>query len=162
MAASATTSEIPTSTPGEWNAERLGWAVMVLIVGAATGGVIARGPLSSRSAMSDDGTLRIAFESVAHLDSPEQVILDLAPKDRTPSLRVTLSRSFLDDLTRIEWTPPPADVSTTDERAVYQFAASGDQCRLILRFRHDSWGRKSCNVRCGEESTVTFTQYVLP
>lgn len=146
----------------EWIAERIGWGVMLLFVVAALVGLLARGPLSARDTCSANGNLCVHFEAVAHADAPEEFVIDVKADQTSEPLRLAVSRSFLDNVSRIEWTPPPEASSSTGDDVVYEFATHASAQRLVLRFRHNSWGRKHLDVRLLDGAAVTVLQYVLP
>ena len=60
-----------------WRVQRVGWAVMALLVAAGLAGVFARGPLSRAEAQGQG--LRLEYERFERYQAPSEIRVRLAP-----------------------------------------------------------------------------------
>jgi hypothetical protein len=115
-----------------WTMQRIGWAVMALILVAAVLGLLGSGPLSEATA-DVPGVMRIEYPRFAQYQTPGRLTVHLEPGAITgSSVSLGIDRRYLDRWKIDSVVPPPRRVHQADERLVYEFEVAGPERALTL------------------------------
>lgn len=145
-----------------WVAQRIGWAVMLLIIVAALAGAFGQGgPLSQAQATSDDGRLQVRYARVAHYIAPAELDIRLQPGPRATA-RIWVDNDYLDEVEITGITPPPSRSQLSGGRTLFEFPVDGN-APASVKFNLQMRSAGSLRGHIGmEASTVTIEQLVLP
>jgi len=146
----------------EWRSQRIGWAVMALVVLAALLGLFGDGPLGQASAGDPAKGLGVSYARFSRFQSTTELAVRFPPESG-PEVRVLLSRSFADRVTMKAIVPPPAAHEGGDDAVVYIFRPGQGQSMSSITFSYepnssgtlDGWVRK-------DSSVVPFSGWVFP
>jgi hypothetical protein len=154
----------------EWIGERVGWAVLVLIVLAASLGLFGSGPVS-RATAEAPGRLRVEYARFARSQTSETLTVHLeSAATAAGEVRVALDREYL-ERSRVESVvPQPLRVEGRADRLVYVFRAArpGEPLAIAFLLHPErlgvSRGRVSLEpVRAADQPVeLAFRQLVYP
>ncbi|HXH81412.1 MAG TPA: hypothetical protein VNN07_00620 [Candidatus Tectomicrobia bacterium] len=117
-----------------WRVQRVGWAVMVVVVLAALAGLLGSGPISTATAVVP-GTLRVEHQRFSRFKTPETLTVHLdSAATGTDRVLVGIDRRYLDDSRIDAITPPPARVHAAGDQLVYEFAVARPGAPIIIAF----------------------------
>jgi hypothetical protein len=150
-----------------WRGQRLAWALMVLVVLAALLGLSGSGPLSGRSAVSADGTVRIEYERFLRRGTPTTLKIHWAPTGRDAAgFSVWLARPYLEDVTIQDMLPPPQAVQASPDRVTWRFGVNsqdhGAPVTVTIHFAPGAIGRLRGTVGLEARPGLGFSQWVYP
>jgi hypothetical protein len=170
----------------EWLADRVGWAVMSLVILAGLLGLFGHGWLSWAEATDHSGAVKLRYERFLHYDEPTELVLTV-PADmvREGRFRVWLNKEYLAQIHIHAITPTPRKQELGGDRQWFVFEAtasagadeeSGNAGHpLEIVFRVATVVRGSLSGRLGVDngpaadgpgdsakSAVTFGQFVYP
>jgi hypothetical protein len=143
--------------------QRVGWALLALVLVAALAGVFGSGPVSSGSAASDDGRLEVGFDRFVRRGGENALDLTLDPAlAEAGEIEVAISATWLDGIDVEAVSPEPTDVRTEGDRQVYVFAVAGDAPLVVtLSYSSQVVGRSEATVTAGP-GEVSFWQVSYP
>ncbi len=108
----------------EWTAERVGWALLGLLVVAAVLGLFAGGPLSNATA-GGGGDLRVEYDRFLRLKAPTSLRVRLpAGVASEGKVRLAVSREYSEAMQVNQVTPQPDSVETGATEVVYVFSVA--------------------------------------
>lgn len=148
-----------------WVAQRIGWAVMALVVAAAFVGVFGHGITSKGSTTSIDGNLKVAYARVARHRAPDTLRFTLAPGAvQGDEARLAFSSKTLDGMTVETVYPEPESVETGADRTVYVFklAEEGTLTEIVFNVLFEDVGRRHGTVTLDGHQPAEFSQFVFP
>jgi len=148
-----------------WRAQRFGWAVMGLLVLAGLAGLFGRGPLASAARSSPGGALEVEYERFTRHGSPGKLRVTVAPQAlEDDTLRIRVSRSFLQGLQVETVEPPPASALVSGDYLEYSFhAEAGQPARILFRVIPDQYFLRTAEVSVASgRERVRFQQFVFP
>lgn len=148
-----------------WRAERIGWALMAVVVVAALVGLFGVGPLSHSSVTSDDGLLTVDYLRFARAGGTSELSLEVdAALVEQDQVAVVLDRSFIDSVDIEHVTPQPAAEVATAEgiRFTFDAAATGGTVRLSFAFRPQAMGTVRAAVAVPDGPRVDVPQLFYP
>lgn len=147
-----------------WRVERIGWALMAVVIAAALAGLLGPGPLSRSTAASDDGRLTVDYLRFARTGGTSELSLEVdAALVDDGRVDIVLGQSFLDgiDLRRI--TPQPAaEVATADGVRFTFDAAEPGTVTVSFAFRPEAMGRVRTLVAVPDGPRVEVPQLFYP
>ena len=146
----------------EWRIQRVGWAVILLVMVAAVVGLFGVGPLSEASARAD-GYGSVHYERFLRYGTPTTVTVEAeaaALSDGT--LQILLSSSFLSGVQVEQVTPEPDSVEASSEGYRYSFQAGEAPVRVEFRVKPNHIGKQSSDIQIGAGPPVTLTQFIYP
>jgi hypothetical protein len=147
----------------DWIAERVGWAVMALLIGAALLGLFGPGPLSSTDALSADHLLRIEYNRFGRVSGPTELRVHLAPEaTRGGAARLWLDRAYLEGVQIERVTPQPVRVEAGPDRHVFEFAAAkaGQPTAVTFHLKFQRAGSLAGRVGLADQPALEFSQFV--
>ncbi len=147
-----------------WTAQRIGWAVMALVLLAAVLGLFGDGPLSRRTVTSADGKLTARFQRLERHHSPTALVVMVRPEPGEEKVELWLSRHYAEAQTFDTIHPEPESVTAAGDRMVYEFSVDEDEPEVRISFdgQPQGIGTLDGKVGLGGGDAVTFTQFVFP
>lgn len=149
----------------EWSLQKVSWALLILIVGAALTGLLGHGPLSSAVAGAPGSELWVEYHRFERQLAPS----DLRVHARTDSgqggtIRVGLDRAYVEQVQFERIDPEPLAVEARGERYVFVFShPDGSQpATVIFRFRPDVSGFLQTRVALSGGTEVRLSQFSYP
>jgi hypothetical protein len=146
-----------------WAFQRIGWALMAVVVIAALLGAFGTGPMSRAEVRS--GPIRLEYPRFARVNAPAAMKIEVEVPAR-PDDPVTLwFDDALLDRVRIESvTPQPAVETMRNGRIVYVFppSAAGERFRATVRIEPESTGVVRARAGDGSDNAVSFWQLIYP
>jgi hypothetical protein len=141
--------------------ERAAWAAMLLAVIAAALGLLGPGPLSWRTARSEDGRIEIEYDAIARYEAPSTLRIQMSPASGKHELH--LSRAFVDAVKVEQFIPEPAAMAVQGDTIAYTFAADrAERLRVVVRYKHQEFGSRSGVAALADGSVADFQQFVFP
>lgn len=145
-----------------WRAQRVGWAIMALLLVAALLGAFGTGLLSRATA--ESGPLQVQYDRFVRFESPAQLEVRVAPGAAGDDVRVTLSHEYLRHLLVEHITPQPEQVLDGGGRLTYVFAlaGAGEPAEITFHLRPERPGLLHAQVGLTDGQPTSFTQFVYP
>jgi hypothetical protein len=145
----------------DWRAQRIGWAIMALVVALAVAGVMGRGRFSrARIAFGVGDTL--AVDRITRHNAPAELRLKLRSVAAN-SLFVDVSRAFLDDVDIRSISPEPAEIMPQTASTRYLFESDGSgPVELAFVYAPNGYWRNGGWISVAGAAPVAFSQVVLP
>lgn len=149
----------------EWVVQRVAWAVMAAVVLAAVAGFFGRGPVSSTTVESTDGSLEVEYDRFLRYAGTASLSVSLssdAVQDGTAT--VYLSRDLVDRWKIEAVTPTPSTESSSEDWVIYEYDVLGETPpRIQLRYRGNDLGRHDGTIRAGKDGApVDLWQWIHP
>lgn len=115
----------------EWNAERLGWVGLFVVVAVALLGLFGNGPISWTSATTDDGTLEVSFERFGRRGGSETLTVRADGSAASEGAwQLDIGRDYLGAVRVEVVTPEPDTVETVAGAVRYTFLQAEDGADL--------------------------------
>jgi hypothetical protein len=148
----------------EWWAERIGWAVISIILIAALLGAFGPGPLSHREATSEDGRLTVDYYRVQRYAAPAELRIRFEPDANAELVQLAFSQTIVDEIKLESITPPPTAAILQDDRVVYSFRVADlrERGHVVYRFEHESFGPLTGTVALLPDSEIELSQFIYP
>ena len=150
----------------EWTAQRVGWAVMALLVLAAGIGALgSSGPAATAETGASDGSLRVRYARLERHHAPSRMVIDVAPRfAESGEVRLWLDIGYAQQLSLESIVPEPESVEVEPERVVYVFAAGDASGPLEITFlyEHDGFWWQVAQLGLTDGAPVEFGQFVFP
>lgn len=149
----------------EWRLERIGWAVMVVIIVAALSGVLGGGGLVARTTVADAaGSTEVRYARFARYASPTMLHINLAASASGRPIRVRVSDRYLSEMNVRAITPSPTSTAIADRQHVFVFDRSAPPASATIRFELEptAIGRHLGWIAVGEAAPLSFTQFIYP
>ncbi|GAA5514425.1 hypothetical protein Dcar01_03180 [Deinococcus carri] len=153
----------------EIRGEKIGWAVMLLVVLAALLGLFGSGPLSTGEARTPDGRLEAEYNRFARYMAPAELRLTFRPEAvREGQVQVWLSRDYLQHMVIQKVIPEPDSVQLDGPRLIYTFnvrqgTQSGD---LVFELETEAIGRLNGSLGLMEPTGAAqgagFSTFIYP
>lgn len=149
-----------------WRAQRVGWALIVLLLVAAVLGLLGSGPLSEATA-SVPGVMRLEYQRFARYQTSHTLTIRLEPAAVVgPAARVGIDAQYLESVEIKSVLPPPRAVHGAGDRLIYEFdvAEPGRPLAVAFLLAPQQIGRVEGRVtleRPGDHVAV-FRQIVYP
>jgi hypothetical protein len=146
--------------------ERIGWVLIVLVLIAALLGLLGPGPLSYRKQTTADGSLSVDYNLIERYEAPAELRMAVDPPSvEEGEVRLSISRSFVDEVTPQSISPVPIAIETVGDRMIYTFKMKDlnqQEGRIVAKFQIDEYGVMEYDVGLEGRETMRITQYVLP
>lgn len=147
-----------------WTVERIGWAIMLLLVLAGASGLFGGGPLSQATAGEQGGALWVEYPRFARLKAPTELRLHVGSESVAgDTARVWLDQRYLDSARVEQVSPEPDQVVVGADRLEYVFAAASEQPATLTFFLEpEHVGRHAGRIGIVDGPTVEFSQIIWP
>ena len=144
--------------------ERIGWAVMGLVVLAALVGLLGGGPLSTATAGTDDDPIRVRYERFDRRARPTVLTVELVPPATEGQARVAVDRAWAEGVTIEAIQPEPESVDVGPEHLVYAFAVQpgAERVQVTFQFEYERWGWLACEIGLDGGPAQSFGMFVFP
>jgi hypothetical protein len=144
----------------EWTLQRVGWALLLLVIAAGLAGVLGDGPIAHGHEHTADGALDVRFEKLLRKRAPAAISILVRASSDAPRLWVSRETAKKLDIKRIE--PEPSSVSGDLERLVYEFQGAGRELLVTLHIEALEAGPVRGSVGIVGGPSVGMNQFVFP
>ena len=154
-----------------WRIQRIGWAIMALIILAALAGLFGRGPLSHASARSADAALVVRYERFIRNQAEATLDLSVSSPAAGGEISVWLDSAYLDQVNLRQAVPEPRSTRLDPGRVVLTFRVTPSDApsHIALRFRVEHIGPLTARIGLDRgardddaEAAVEFGQFAYP
>ncbi|HWP42190.1 MAG TPA: hypothetical protein VNO14_03065 [Blastocatellia bacterium] len=149
----------------EWAIERVGWAIMALILLAALAGLLGPGPLSKVRVDHPGSALSAVYNRFERHQSPTKLRLEFLPQ-ASPGGKalIRINRTFIEAIEISHIDPEPASVEAHSGDFVYAFNVSEPQQKMAVTFHYeaDKYGRLPIRVALDRGPQIEFSQFIYP
>ena len=148
-----------------WVVQRVGWALMAVVILAALGGVFGAGPLSSTRAASSSGLVWIEYERFGRFKSPYTLRVHFDPQAiGKGSIRFWIDRAYLDEMRPERILPEPHKVEIAAQRLLYEFPAAAGAGPGVITFelKPNTFGRIEGRLGLDGGDELRFGHLVYP
>jgi hypothetical protein len=154
--------EDPAFQQRDWRVQRVGWAVLAMILAAGLAGLFGSGPLSNATVSAGDA-LRVQYERFVRHGGQTALTVRVASVEPGP-LQVTIGREYLAAFHVRQILPAPVRVQAGDSDLVYTFEGPGQPGPVELKFfmQPESLGSHAGRLSAGRGATVTLRQFTYP
>jgi len=148
----------------EWFVERVGWALMLLLVLAALLGLLGSGPLSQAVASATDASMQVEYPRFDRYQSPTELRVHLQPTPGMDTGRLWLDREFIDRVQLARIDPEPLATAVAPDRFVYSFGLLPADAPVTITFHLEPnrFGRMPVRLGLVDGPELAFTVFVLP
>jgi len=148
----------------EWTAQRVGWALLALLVVASLAGVFGAGPLSETTASADDGTVEVAYERfIRNVGTTTMTVSLGAAAVDDGKAQLYIARDLMEGWRIQNVSPAPSTESSSEDWLIYEFDVLGDTPPEVkFLYRGDGFGRHAGAIRAGTGSPVQLWQWIYP
>jgi len=149
-----------------WRMQRVGWAMMAILLAAGLAGVFGVGPASSASAVQED--LKVSYERFPRAATDTDLVIEFQPREDVS--RIAVESRYLEQGGLLDVWPLPASMESVDGRAVIAVATPMDESderprrpsMLTMRLHPSRVGWLSTNVHMDGRPAVRVRHLVLP
>ena len=148
----------------QWTVQRVGWAVMALVVLAAVVGVFGNGPLANATARSSDGAYQVEYARFARHRAPTSIRVVLQQGAVGSEARIAIDRGYADGMQVEQVYPEPESVEVGGNEVVYTFklAAEGTATTVDFSALYEDMGRNGGTIALEVHPPVRLSQFVYP
>lgn len=149
----------------EWKVDRLGRALLVLLVVVSALGLFGHGPISWTDAAADDGSLEVSFERFGRRGGSQSVgITAPASAADDGSWQIELSNDYVGAVKIDAISPQPDSVEAVAGALRYTFtqAEPGADLELSLSLTPDTLWSASGTARVVGSAPVTIEHFFFP
>lgn len=104
-----------------WIIQRIGWALIVLVVIAAAFGFFGTGPVSRKEVSDSENTIR--YERFARYESPMNVLVFTSGEGEV--VNISISQTYLNSLRLDKITPSPSSQRIENGMTIFTFPVNG-------------------------------------
>ena len=143
-----------------WIAERVGWAVLVLIALIGLSGAFGIGPLSWQTA--SGGSLTVDYERFQRITRLSRFAFEVKTQTQ-PELRLHLNEAFQQNFEISKIQPEPTRTAARSDGMHLFFANGGEAAARIIIWAHSRrYGMSDIVARVGDEAPASFWVFVYP
>lgn len=146
-----------------WRVQRVGWAVILLIVIGATLGLFGHGPLADGQARAEGLTLE--YERFARHGAASSLRAEIQPQAlRGDTLTLWMTRNYLERAELESILPEPERVVTRGDLVVFTFmiAERSRPTRITFNLRPDEYWSARARAGIDGGGSVVFRQFIYP
>lgn len=145
----------------EWRVQRIGWACMTFLVGAAALGAAGDGPLSSRTTEAPGGDLALDYQRFVRREAPTMLELHIAPGAGDSA--IWINADYLDRVTIRSIAPAPSEARLGGDRHVFVFSQTSARGGTIaVQLEPNAVGSLVGEAGVVGSAPVGFRQLVFP
>lgn len=145
----------------EWRAQRIGWAILTLLLLAACAGLLGNGPLARRNIAIAEGILSIDRFARRDANTEWQIAPHYAGS-ATDKFDVRISSHFLERFRLAGITPEPRSQTAFTDSVVFSFAALAPRVLITFHVEPLRVGISQGEFQIGRSQPVTVKQFVYP
>jgi hypothetical protein len=150
----------PAHEEREWIAQRVTWAIMLLLCLAALCGLFGAGLLSHVQKGSIRSPLYVEYDRAVRYRGPSELRVFVRPKGDRFSLK--FDRTYVASLQVEQITPEPIESFAAGSQYGYTFKSSGDEQMILFRFESGGFGKTSSKLTLDESESVEIKQFSWP
>lgn len=147
----------------EWRLERMGWAVMAVLLAAALLGLLGDGPMGRVRA--DGPGASLEYDRLQRAAAPTEYRFAIDPALAVDGrVRLRFDETLLEEVELLSIVPEPEAVATGPGYVEYAFAVHGPGARapVSFRFQPTTFGRVSGRVTPVGGQPLALDQFVYP
>jgi hypothetical protein len=149
-----------------WRWQRVGWAVMTLVMLAALLGLFGTGWLDSAVAGQPGSQMWLEYDRFGRAQAEtSRLQIHLGPgAGANGKVRIWINREYLDGMQVTNLTPEPESVEAGPDRFTYVFnaPAASQPAVVIFRLEPDKIGRLNGQVGLEGGASLGFKQFIYP
>lgn len=152
----------PTFQRRDWLVQRVGWALMLVVVLAAAGGLLGRGP-AARATIGDAGApIRIEYMRIIRHATAERLTMRLA--NVTGERRIVLDSAIVAALEIQRVVPAPIRMDGVAGGVAYTFGFAGPpgERAIVLDYASQRYGRQGGGITVQDQPPIRLSFFVLP
>lgn len=146
-----------------WRVQRVGWVIMLLIVIGGLLGLFGNGPLAEDRARAEGLTLD--YDRFARHGAASSLRVEVRPEAvRGDTLKLWITRDFIDGLKLESVVPEPASVETRGDLLVFAFAhpEPPGPTRITFNVRPDEYWTQRARAGIDGGGSLSFRQLIYP
>lgn len=148
-----------------WKVQRIGWALMALVVVAAALGLLGgSGLLSDTIIGSETDELQIRYHRFLRQGKPVTLDIQAWPADDEKQVKIQLDRDYLNHFKLDQVVPEPSQTEAHSETLIFTFdlAQPGDSVEIKFDMRPEFSGAVSGHVGIENGPSLEISHFVLP
>jgi hypothetical protein len=147
-----------------WRVERVGWAILGLIVLAAALGLFGHGLLGRAVVAADDDSVSLDYDRFWRLSSPTRLEFEIRPAQSDGRVELWIDRSYLRAVNVTGFTPEPESVRAGPDRLHFVFELAEAEAPLGITLEVEPNQPWALRGRAGVAGAgeVAFSQFVHP
>jgi hypothetical protein len=138
--------------------QRIGLGLLSLFVVAGLAGAFGNGPLAATTIRS--GNITIRFERFTRQSFRTEFEVSIASVS-TPTVTITIPRTFLDRIEMLETRPPESLKRLGDHVATFEVPATNGVATLVLHYHPRNYGVLHADVIAAQQPPVPVRQIVF-
>jgi hypothetical protein len=143
----------------EWRIQRVGWALLVVFLAFALGGLFGNGPLSRAHA--DGAAGRVEYERFVRYGLTTDLVI--TPTGSAHGVnRIEIDADYLEAFRVEHITPEPAAVRLSGPRIVYEFASAAPGASISFHIRPQRLWRHTSAVSIDGSAPFEISQLTYP
>lgn len=150
----------------EWAVQRIGWAVMLLVVILGVVGLFGTGPISTGSTEAGDGALAAGYQRFIRHDGRTSLSFTVAGNlaNESNEIELWLPTSYLEAVEVQGISPQPAESKGAGDRTIFVFSVDDPSSSIDVEFslRPRDMGRLHGEAGVTDGPTVRFDQISYP
>jgi hypothetical protein len=146
-----------------WNAERIGWSAMAMLLTGALLGLFGNGPLSGTTG--SDGSLIVEYQRFGRHQAPLQLRVHVqAGLAKDDSLSFQLDRAFVSDvqITRITPKPDVEQPISNGIRFIWSSNVKDGSLIVTVSYQPEHIGLLTSKVSVGNAASLSIRQFIYP
>jgi hypothetical protein len=147
-----------------WKIQRVGWAMMALIVAFGAAGLFGHGPASRASVGDQQGSLWVEYERFGRHHGSSELRLHVRAADPSKPLHLWIGPDYAAHVDIQQIIPPPLKSTLGDQGFVFEIAAADQHepgvVTLLLQFR--DIGLVTGEIRSPGADPVPIRQFIYP
>lgn len=155
--------EYPGWLQQEWLMQRIGTALLFIIVIAGAGGIFSKGFLSDRIISSRDGSVTVEYERFGRILSSTDMKIRIKGTT-SDSFMVTIGRGGVDKLQIQSLHPQPLRAETRDNDLILTFSATerSPWHTIWIGMEPKGSGENTISIQADNHLPVEFNQFIYP
>lgn len=147
-----------------WRIQRVGWAIMLVIVLLALTGLFGRGPAGKTKAGDAGGPLWVEYERFERFQSSSVLRIHLLPVTSPGPRQVWISNRYLSGVEIHRILPDPMVTKMSDDGLLFEVGTAGkaEAGVLTLYLQFQQMGALAGDVRSPGNAPVRIRQFVYP
>jgi hypothetical protein len=149
----------------EWKVQRIGWALMLLVILAALGGLFGRGPLSRAVAGRPGDPLRVEYDRFVRRHSSQSLTLLLSPDAvNAGEARIHVDSALIAGLEIRHLTPAPERQEATPDGIVATFRLGDARAphRILVDYQADAYWSAAGAIALDRRPPIRLHLVVFP
>jgi hypothetical protein len=144
-----------------WQAQRIGFAVLVvLVVGGLTGVFGSTGVLAKSRQQSGDG-LAVEYPRFARYVAPTTLVVS-TQRDAPGRFDLRISRAYIEPFELYSVLPEPTEIQGDHDALIYRFELGAGEQRIVFSGRPHASGRLVGQFGVDGRSPLTLETFVYP